>query len=138
MKAALELLAQTDGQHRRIAVVGDMLELGPGTVDMHAEVGAFLAQQAVDYLIACGPLARSLAEGARRARMDPARIMEVPDATSAAEAVKAVVRMGDVVLVKASRGMKLEHVVAALQGARRTAKKASRETMSTARLTAGM
>lgn len=124
MKAALQLLAQADG-HRKIAVVGDMLELGPGAVEMHAEVGAFLARQGVDQLIACGPLAHNLAEGARRAGMDPAHIMEVSDAMSAAEAVKALVKTGDVVLVKASRGMKLEHAVAALQGARRTTKKAS-------------
>lgn len=125
MKAAVRLLAQAEGHRHKIAVVGDMLELGPGAVQMHEDVGAFVAQQGVDQLIACGRLGRSLAEGARRAGMDPAHIMEVPDAESGASAVKALVKAGDVVLVKASRGMKLEQVVSALQGTRRAAKKAS-------------
>jgi UDP-N-acetylmuramoyl-tripeptide--D-alanyl-D-alanine ligase len=119
------LLAQAEGERQKIAVVGDMLELGPGAVQMHEDVGAFVARQGIDELIVCGPLARSLAEGARLAGMDGHRIVEVPDAATAARAVKAMVKPGDVVLVKASRGMKLEQVVLALQGARRAAKKAS-------------
>lgn len=125
MKAAVQLLAQAEGERHKIAVVGDMLELGPGAVHMHEDVGAFVARQGIDQLIVCGPLGRSLADGARRAGMDGARILEVPDAAAAAGAVKAMVRQGDVVLVKASRGMKLEQVVLALQGTRRAAKKAS-------------
>lgn len=125
MKAAVQLLAQAKSDRNKIAVLGDMLELGSGAVQMHEEVGAFVANQGVDQIIACGPLARSLAEGARRAGMDRARILEVPDAAAAATAVRTVAKQGDVVLVKASRGMKLEHVVQALQGARRATKKAS-------------
>lgn len=125
MKAAVQLLAQTESDGRKVAVLGDMLELGPGAVQMHEEVGAFVARQGVDQMIACGPLARNLAEGARKAGMDRVRILEVADAVAAAAAVKTMVKPGDVVLVKASRGMKLEQVVQALQGARRAAKKAS-------------
>jgi UDP-N-acetylmuramoyl-tripeptide--D-alanyl-D-alanine ligase len=57
--------------------------------------------------------------------LNQAHILEVPDARAAAAAVKAVVKPGDVVLIKASRGMKLEFVADALQGAQRTTKKAS-------------
>jgi UDP-N-acetylmuramoyl-tripeptide--D-alanyl-D-alanine ligase len=125
MKAALQLLAQSAPGRTKIAVLGDMLELGPGSARMHEDVGAFVAQHGVDRLIACGLLGRSLAEGARRAGMDQTRILEVPDAAAAAAAVKDVAQQGDVVLVKASRGMKLEQVVQALQGAKSMAKQAS-------------
>ena len=125
MKAAVQLLAQSGTGRKTVAVVGDMLELGPGAIRMHEEVGAFIAQQRVSHLIACGELGRSLAEGARRAGMDRTAILELPDAAAAAAAVKAMVSSGDVVLVKASRGMKMEQVVSALQGAKRAARKAS-------------
>jgi UDP-N-acetylmuramoyl-tripeptide--D-alanyl-D-alanine ligase len=125
MKAAVQLLAQIGSDRKKIAVLGDMLELGPGAVQMHEEVGAFVAHQGIDQLVACGALGQSLAEGAKRAGLDRTRILEVPDASAAAAAMKTIVKQGDVVLVKASRGMKLEQVVHALQGARRAAKKAS-------------
>jgi UDP-N-acetylmuramoyl-tripeptide--D-alanyl-D-alanine ligase len=125
MKAAVQLLAQTGGDRLKIAVLGDMLELGPGAVRMHAEVGEFIAHQGIDRIIVCGPLSRHLAEGARQAGMEGTRVVEVRDAAAAAVAVKGMVKQGDAVLVKASRGMKLEQVVQALQGTRRTAKKPS-------------
>jgi UDP-N-acetylmuramoyl-tripeptide--D-alanyl-D-alanine ligase len=125
MKAAVQWLAQRATDRKKIAVLGDMLELGPGAVQFHEEVGAFVAQQGIDQLVACGTLGRSLAEGAMRSGFDRTRIVEVPDATAAAAAAKTIVRPGDVVLVKASRGMRLEQVAQALQGVRRVAKKAS-------------
>lgn len=125
MKAAVQLLAQMGAKRKKIAVLGDMLELGPNAAQMHEEVGGFLARQGIDRLVACGPLGRSLAKGARQAGMDQSHILEVPDARAAAAAVKPVVKPGDAVLIKASRGMKLEFVADALQGAKRTTKKAS-------------
>jgi UDP-N-acetylmuramoyl-tripeptide--D-alanyl-D-alanine ligase len=125
MKAAVLMLAQTGADRKKIAVLGDMLELGSGAVQMHEEVGAFVAHQGIDQLVACGALGRSLAEGAKKAGLDRTRILEMSDAAAAATAVKAMVKPGDVVLVKASRGMKLEQVTEALQGVRHAAKKAS-------------
>ena len=125
MKAAVQLLAQRGEGRHTIAVLGDMLELGANAVPMHEEVGGFVAQQGIDQLIACGVLGRSLATGAERAGLDRTRIVLAQDAAAATVAVKAVVKSGDVVLVKASRGMKLEQVAQALQGARRAAQKAS-------------
>lgn len=125
MKAAVQLLVQRGEGRKKIAVLGDMLELGADAVSLHREVGAFVAQQGIDQLIACGTLGRSLADGATRAGFDRDSIVLAPDASSAAAAVKAVVKPGDVVLAKASRGMKLEQVVYALHGTKRAAKKAS-------------
>ncbi|HEX6727374.1 MAG TPA: UDP-N-acetylmuramoyl-tripeptide--D-alanyl-D-alanine ligase, partial [Nitrospira sp.] len=125
MKAAVQLLAQTGAKGKTIAVLGDMLELGPNAALMHEEVGEFLARQGIDQLVACGLLGRSLAKGAKQAGLDQSHILEVPDARAAAIAAKRVVQPGDVVLIKASRGMKLELVADALQGAKRSTRKAS-------------
>ena len=125
MKAAVQLLAQTGAKRKKIAVLGDMLELGPNAALMHEEVGEFLARQGIDQLVACGLLGRRIAKGAKRAGLDQSHILEVPDARAAAIAAKRVVQPGDVVLIKASRGMKLELVADALQGAKRSTRKAS-------------
>ncbi len=107
-----------------MAALGDMLELGADTKRMHRDVGAFLAAQGIGHLLACGGLGRELAEGARQAGMPSDRITEHPDAQAAATALARMVRQGDVVLVKASRGMRMEQVVDALTGMRRVARKA--------------
>lgn len=125
MKAAVQLLVQRGEGRKKIAVLGDMLELGANAVSLHQEVGVFVAQQGIDQLIACGTLGRSLAEGATRAGFDREHIILAPEASSAAAAVKAVVKPGDVVLAKASREMKLEQVVHALHETKRVAKKVS-------------
>lgn len=124
MKAAIQLLAEMSQGKRSIAVLGDMLELGAGSKQMHREVGVFLAAQEIGYLLACGVLGRELAEGSRRAGMPTDRITELPDAAAAGDALTAMVRQGDVVLVKASRGMRMEQVVEAVTGMRRVATKA--------------
>ncbi len=124
MKAAIQLLAELGRGKRSIAALGDMLELGVDTKRMHREVGAFLAAQGVGHLLACGGLGRELAEGARQAGMPADRITEHADAHAAATALARMVRQGDVVLVKASRGMRMEQVVDALTGMRRVARKA--------------
>jgi UDP-N-acetylmuramoyl-tripeptide--D-alanyl-D-alanine ligase len=125
MKAALQLLAQWSPAGKRIAVLGDMLELGQETGGMHRDVGQFLAEQGLSRLIACGTLGRDIAEGARQGGMAESKIDEVVDAAAAADHLKRIVRQGDVVLVKASRGMKMEQVVHALTGMRAVIKKAS-------------
>lgn len=125
MKAAVELLTQAGENRRTIAVLGDMLELGPNAAHMHEEVGGFVARHGVDYVVTCGVLGRSLAQGAKQAGLDHTRIVQVSDAQAAVAAVKAIVKPGDVVLIKASRGMRLELVADALQKIKCTGKKAS-------------
>ena len=112
-RAAVRLLAESKAKGRRVAVLGDMLELGPTTAELHAEVGAYVAAQRIDALIASGPLARNLAQGARTAGMTA--VQEAADAPAAAAELLALVEPGDVVLVKGSRGMRLERVVQALR-----------------------
>ncbi len=115
MKAAIDLLLELGAGLRSVAVLGDMLELGPEAPVLHREVGAYLAARGVSHLIACGELGRHLAEGARDAGMAPERIVLEPDAPRAGAALKTLAREGDVVLVKASRGMKMEQAIEALR-----------------------
>ncbi len=110
MRAALDDLAATAGDGRRVAVLGDMLELGADERAYHAEIGSHAAALGVELLVAVGR--RSAATAA--AFGGP--LHAVPDAEAAAALVPALVQAGDTVLVKASRGVGLERVVQALLG----------------------
>lgn len=126
MRAALDDLAETAGEGRRVAVLGDMLELGAQESAYHAEVGEHARARGVDVLVAVGPrsAAAAAAFGAGRERH------EAPDAAGAAALVPALVRAGDTVLVKASRGIGLERVTEALAealGGARTSRSATGE-----------
>ncbi len=108
VQAALGAL-QLAGARRRVAFLGDMLELGPSGPALHREAGLLAAPQ-VDLLVGVGPLAQQLVEGGA----GRTQTLHFPDATSAAAAVPQLVRPGDTVLVKGSRGVHLETVVDAL------------------------
>ncbi len=110
----LATLARSNGFGRRLAVLGDMLELGDGERQAHRECGAAVARCGVDLLIAVGPLAAELAAGAREAGMERDAVVEVPDSEAAVAPTLSAVRPGDLVLVKGSRGVKMETVVAEL------------------------
>jgi UDP-N-acetylmuramoyl-tripeptide--D-alanyl-D-alanine ligase len=112
LEAAVTALAMAGGR-RRVAFLGDMLELGPTGPDLHRESGARLAGR-VDVLAAVGPLAASFLEGARTAGLPASARHHFADAAAAAAAVPDLVRAGDAVLVKGSRGVRLEAVVDAL------------------------
>jgi UDP-N-acetylmuramoyl-tripeptide--D-alanyl-D-alanine ligase len=125
MKAALQLLGEWVPARERVAVLGDMLELGRETHLMHREVGRFAASLPLSRLIVCGELGRELAAGAREAGMSPQAIVEVADAMVAADLLRKSIRRGDVVLVKASRGMRMEQIVQALTGMKAVTRQAS-------------
>ncbi|MDI7248826.1 MAG: UDP-N-acetylmuramoyl-tripeptide--D-alanyl-D-alanine ligase [Bacillota bacterium] len=112
--AALETLAGIAGR-RRLAVLGDMLELGPRTVPGHQEVGRLAARLGLDHLVTVGPLSRHLAAAAREEGMPGERVTCVDSAREAIPVLTGLLQEGDVVLVKGSRGMRLEQVVAALR-----------------------
>lgn len=100
---------------RRVAVLADMLELGQGGPEFHRQAGETAARTGWDVLVAIGPLAAFIADGAAAAGMPAAAIHRFDDAGSAAAAVASIVRDGDLVLVKGSRGMRTEAVVEALK-----------------------
>jgi UDP-N-acetylmuramoyl-tripeptide--D-alanyl-D-alanine ligase len=108
MRAALDDLAvRATGPGRRVAVLGDMRELGPEEAAHHARIGDHARGAGVDLLVAVGPL--SVAYGADH---------HVADAEAAAALVPSLARDGDTILIKASRGVGLEAVTAALRAAR--------------------
>jgi UDP-N-acetylmuramoyl-tripeptide--D-alanyl-D-alanine ligase len=112
MRAALEdLAAITRREHaaRRVAVLGDMLELGPGEASFHAEVGEQAARAGVELLVTVGPRAAAMT------KRFPGPVHSVGDAAEAAVLVPELLRTGDVVLVKGSRGVGLELVCRALR-----------------------
>jgi UDP-N-acetylmuramoyl-tripeptide--D-alanyl-D-alanine ligase len=110
MRAALAHLEATAGDRRRVAVLGDMAELGPGAPAFHEEIGAEAVRRGVTALVAVGELARGYLAGAP----ELTESRWAPDAESAVAAVEEVVRPGDCVLVKASRSVGLERVAEAL------------------------
>jgi len=114
LEAALTSLAVLPAG-RRVAVLADMLELGPGGREFHRRAGETVARTGWQVLVAVGPLAAQIADGAAAAGMSAGAIHRFPDAGAAAAAIGGLVRDGDLVLVKGSRGMRTESVVEALK-----------------------
>jgi len=112
--AALETLKEFPCHGRRVAVLGEMAELGPHSAEAHAEVGRRAAATHVDQLFAVGKMAGVMGAAARAAGL--MHVTELGEAETSASAVKHFVRSGDVVLIKASRAARLERVGEALRG----------------------
>jgi len=111
MRAALDDLAVTAGglaATRRVAILGDMLELGPDELSFHRQIGQHAAASDVDLLITVGPLAAAMA-----GQFD-GEAYSVADAAEAASIARELLQPGDVILVKASRGVGLELVCSAI------------------------
>lgn len=114
---ALEAALQSYGRlpaRRKIAVLGDMLELGEAAPAYHEQAGERAAREGWDVLAAVGPLAAHTAAGARRAGMPPAVIHSFATSAEAAPAVLALLGEGDLILIKGSRGIRTEIVVDAI------------------------
>jgi UDP-N-acetylmuramoyl-tripeptide--D-alanyl-D-alanine ligase len=109
MHAALDTLQTFPCKGRRIAVLGDMAELGETSATAHEEVGRRAATGEIDYLVAVGKNSRIMASAARGAGLQ--RVVEFAEVEKVGPAVTEIVRPGDVVLVKASRSTRLERVI---------------------------
>ena len=116
MRAALDDLAATAESRqqptRRVAVLGDMLELGPDEQRFHEEIGAYANGVDIDVLVTVGPLAKAMTSTFARGEAH-----ETANAPEAAALTAKLLQPGDTVLVKASRGVGLELVCGALQTA---------------------
>jgi UDP-N-acetylmuramoyl-tripeptide--D-alanyl-D-alanine ligase len=105
------------GYSRKIVVLGDMLELGDYSEKAHRDIGVVVAEGGLDLLVTVGDSAHSIADGARDAGFNAALVLSYSDSAEAGPALKSRLGTGDVVLIKGSRGMKMELIVEALQSA---------------------
>jgi UDP-N-acetylmuramoyl-tripeptide--D-alanyl-D-alanine ligase len=113
MVAALETLRDLPLQGRRVAVLGDMAELGAHSEAAHAEVGRRAAELQVGQLFAVGKMAPVVAKAARDAGLS--RVIEFENVEAATKAVKSFLKSGDLVLLKASRSSRLERIAETLK-----------------------
>jgi UDP-N-acetylmuramoyl-tripeptide--D-alanyl-D-alanine ligase len=111
MEAAIRSLASLARDRKAIAVLGDMLELGSFAVEAHQNIGRIAAQEAVDCLIAIGTFSGQTIQGALRAGMPHDCVIEASTRGEAARLIMKLSSPGDVVLIKGSRGMKMEKIL---------------------------
>lgn len=113
MAAALGVLgrAEVSGQGRRIAVLGDMLELGPRGPELHRGLEEAVRANGIDLVFCCGPLMRNLWDALSSGK----RGGYAGDAAALESQVVAAIRAGDVVMVKGSLGSRMKTIVTALE-----------------------
>jgi UDP-N-acetylmuramoyl-tripeptide--D-alanyl-D-alanine ligase len=111
MKAALQMIRETPCNGRKVAVLGDMLELGEWTQSAHGDIGAMAANCGLALLITVGQCARLIAQAAIEAGMETHRVLPLATTAEAEETVRTLVQEGDFVLVKGSRRLQLERIV---------------------------
>src|ERR1039458_5486925 len=111
--AALETLCDLPLQGRRVAVLGDMNELGAHSEAAHAEIGRRAAELGIGPIFVIGKMASVTARAAREAGLN--RVIEFADVEAAVKAVKDFLKAGDVVLLKASRSSRLERIAGTLK-----------------------
>jgi len=114
VEAALELLSDLSGK-RKVAILGDMLELGPSAPELHRAIGEQAGATGLDLVIAVGELGRWIAEGAHAVMAREAVRWTASNEQAAAWALESLAP-GDLVLVKASRAMAFEHITERLAG----------------------
>lgn len=118
MKAAIDLLTMAVG--RKVAVLGDMFELGDKEKDLHGEVGAYAVEKDIDVLLCAGELCRSMYEQACAAKeetgeINATEIYYFADRKTLLKELGSILKAGDNILVKASHGMQFEKVVSYLE-----------------------
>ena len=112
LSGALAMLARARRYRRRVAVIGEMLELGEASDELHRAAGEEAAQSGLaELLVVGGAAARTLADAALRAGMPSAAVHYLRDSQAAADLAVSLVKPGDLVLVKGSRGIRTEVVV---------------------------
>ena len=116
VEAGLKILSQIDKNRRKIAVLGDMLEMGKWSVDAHALVGKMVVDNKVDYLVTVGKNSVHIAKGAEEAGFAKDHVISFETNNQVIAYLDTLLTTGDIVLVKASRGMKLEEVVEHIVG----------------------
>ncbi|MFA6300955.1 MAG: UDP-N-acetylmuramoyl-tripeptide--D-alanyl-D-alanine ligase [Candidatus Paceibacterota bacterium] len=110
---ALKTLHEVKSEGRKIAILGDMLELGKHTVEAHKNIGK-IARENAKVLVVVGPRAKSIKEGAIDFGMAGENIFEFSNSTETGNFIKTFIQKNDVILIKGSQGMRMERVVEAI------------------------
>ena len=121
LTSALQTLKMIQTKGRKIAILGDMMELGKHSVEEHYEAGKLVAQSA-DILFTIGIRSRKIAEGALDGQMDEKNIFQCDDSVEAEKLVREMLREGDIILAKGSQSMRVERVVKGIMADPNTAK----------------
>lgn len=112
--SALKTLASMRKYKRKIAVLGDMLELGDYSHKAHRDIGSVVVKNGIDMLVTVGPLAKVIAEGAVESGFPKTALLSYADSSEAAHALAGRFSQGDVILIKGSRGVKMDEIVRVL------------------------
>ncbi|WP_223703083.1 UDP-N-acetylmuramoyl-tripeptide--D-alanyl-D-alanine ligase [Sutcliffiella deserti] len=113
MRAAIDLLSGLTGYGKKIAVLGDMLELGDQERVFHHDVGKYIQNKGIDYVFTYGKLGKDIAKGAKEI-LDSSNVKSYMDKEELVKDLLGIIKKDDVLIVKGSRGMKLEQVVQGL------------------------
>lgn len=117
LKTFGEMKREEKPKSRKIAVLGDMLELGKHTIEAHKHVGEIAREnlgEDIDVLVVVGPRSKAIKEGATEAGMSEVNIFEFTNSAEAGDFLKSFVQKNDLILVKGSQGMRMERVVEAV------------------------
>ncbi|MFA5933972.1 MAG: UDP-N-acetylmuramoyl-tripeptide--D-alanyl-D-alanine ligase [Candidatus Paceibacterota bacterium] len=110
-EAALETLNDMEVSGSKIAVLGDMLELGKFSPEAHKKIGEVAAGFGVDFLVTVGKRAHGIAEGALAIGMPAKKIFQFEDSRSAGKFIEQMIKPGDMILIKGSQGTRMERAV---------------------------
>ena len=114
LRAAVDFLLSVESDGKRIAVIGDMLELGELSDKLHREAGRFIADSSIDELVTVGDKAAKAAEAALEAGMIEDKVCICETNEQASTRLREILSEGDMALIKGSRGMKMEEIIRSL------------------------
>ncbi|NQD66464.1 UDP-N-acetylmuramoyl-tripeptide--D-alanyl-D-alanine ligase [Bacillus haikouensis] len=113
MKAAVQLVSELEGFNTKMLILGDMLELGDNEEEFHLEIGRMIDPEKIQHVYTCGQLGEFIAKGALE-RFSPENVHSYQDKNKLSQELKKRTEGGELLLFKASRGMRLEEVIEAL------------------------
>ena len=114
-RSAVSVLKGYPASGRRIAVCADMLELGRDSNGLHYKSGEILADEGIDLLITYGKESRHIAKGAIDKGMDKKKVAVFRDKGKIAPFLRGVINKGDIILIKGSRGMRMEEIISGIR-----------------------
>lgn len=118
MQAAINVLEELSSKARGIAVLGDMLEMGSLSEELHYSVGCFIKDKKIDYLITVGSDSRNITKAVADSDNKTIRLHHFKNNEDALDFILSIARQGDYILIKGSRGMKMEQIAEGIVKAR--------------------